>query len=118
MAYYSNVKIIIAENEVIDIKQVARQAIAIEDVGDIEYGYNDDKIKVLEVTYQGVKWYDDIELVNYWKNIIKKLKDENKDKYFLYTKQGEEWDDIEIEGDYGYVNIITELDYDVDIEYY
>ena len=75
-----------------------------------EIGINSYGEKVLKVNYEDVEWKSDYDIVEYWNNIMEIV---GEDRY-LFTRIGEENNDIEMYGNYGYAYPITKFDYDVD----
>lgn len=113
MGYRSNIVIYIEETEDTTLEQIIKGAFIADNEcypDDYEIGKNKNGKRVLCVIYEDTKWYDSYPIVKYWENIFKEIEEE----HYLYTRQGENWSDIEIEGEYGYAYPIAEIEYDID----
>lgn len=114
IGYCSNVTIYVRAEEKI-LNQIIKGAI----IANYDYKPNFSKIgknssgdKVLLVEYDGYKWYEGYSLPIYWENVFNKLEADD----YLFTRQGEDWDDIEIDGCYGEAYPISSIEIDVDFE--
>lgn len=113
MGYRSNIVIYIEETEGTTLEQIIKGAFIADNENEpdeCEIGENSNGKRVLLIEYNDTKWYDDYPIVKYWKNIFEELDD----KHYLYTRDGEYWDDFEIEGSYGEVYPTLDVEYDVD----
>lgn len=111
MGYCSNVTIYIKQNKKISLKSIERGAKQFDELnGSFTYGKDSNKNNILLIEYPSIKWYEGYDIVGYWYHIFGQLDYEE----YLYTRQGEAWNDIEDKGELGYAYIHTEFDYDID----
>lgn len=112
MGYRSNVNIFIRQDEE-DLKKIINSAKTIDKFfndNNYEIKNNSDGQTILHIYFRSIKWYNDFPLISFLKQVMNSLNDED----YLFTRKGEEWNDIEIEGDYGYAYPVTEIEFDVD----
>ena len=113
MGYRSNVVIYIKKGTEEELKRIVKGAFIANDEfdpDDCEIGKNSQGEPVLYIEYTDYKWYDDYPIVKYWKNIFENIDDRD----YLFTKTGEDWDDIEIEGEYGEAYPSSDIEFDID----
>lgn len=112
MGYRSRVDIYIRQDEE-DLKKIIDSAKIIDKYfrdDDYKITKNSDGESVLHIYFDSIKWYDEYPLISFLKQVMNNLNDED----YLFGRTGEEWDDIEIKGEYGYAYVSTSLDFDVD----
>ena len=110
MGYRSNVKIFLVETDK-KLEEIIEESKKIEDFGYFTIGKNKKGDRVLSAEFNDAKWYQGYDLVSYWDNIMNKTDDSN----YLFTKLGEQVDDVTIDGEYGKAH--TFIDTIVDEEF-
>lgn len=114
MGYRSNIVIYIVEPKDMSLQEIVRKANEVEEMGQdcYETGINSYGERVLKVNYEDVEWESGYDIVEYWNNIMEIV---GEDRY-LFTRAGEENNDVEMYGNYGYAYPVTKFDYDVDFK--
>lgn len=111
MGYRSNIKIYLVETET-KLEEIIKESKEAECTGQFTIGFNSENKRVLLVEFEGLKWYSEYKLVSYWENILKTTDPNN----FLFTRLGEDFKDVEIDGDFGFAYAYSDIGYDVDFK--
>lgn len=112
MGYRSSVNIFIRQDEE-DLKKIINSAKIIDKFfndNNYEIKNNSDGQTVLHIYFYSIKWYDDFPLISFLEQVMNSLDDED----YLFAREGEAWDDIEIEGSYGNAYPVAKIELDVD----
>lgn len=115
MGYCSKVEIYITETKEngIILEDIIYKANLAEKFEEHFYkiGTNDNGNRVLHFQHNSLKWYNRFSFVKFWNLILKQLDEDD----YLFIRAGENYEDFETEGSYGYVHPF--LDYDKEVDF-
>ena len=125
MGYRSNVYIYIKESEETkrlfgSLEDIIERANAIEEVVDDEdgysFGHDKEGVRILQVKFGDIKWYDNYSFIKYWDSIMNIFDSEDLSSQYFFTRLGESPRDFETRGELGEAYEYT--DYDLSIDFY